>query len=170
MHVKAMKMIEHAMNDACAKGYDCLTAQDWDNFKDCVEAAEKAIKAEYYYHKVCEMKSDKEYRLSAENYKKHTAEALRDADRHKGIMYYTEMPKDGEKHEMSKYDKAMCEHRKMEEKHTGGTPEDKQALMRSAEAVLNIVFDDIDAMLDGASQELKTMTRSKALSRMQKYS
>lgn len=170
MHVKAMEMLKHAMNCACEKGYDCLTAQDWDTLKDCADAAEKAIKAEYYYHKVCDMEQGKEYRMTSEDYRTHSPEWHRDIDRQKGILYYSEPLKDGEKAETSKYDRAMCEHRKMTEKHNAGTPEDKQALMRSAEAVLNIVFDDIDCMLDGASQEVKNLAKSKIMSRMQRYS
>lgn len=111
------------------------------------------------------------YRLSAEDYKKYTAEELRDIDRKsRNIMYYSEPIKtDGDKHEMSRYDKSMYEHKKIAEKHNTGTPEDKQAIMRSAEAVLNIVFDDIDLMLDGASPEVKNLAKSRIMSRIQRY-
>lgn len=68
MHKKALCMAKHAMEDACAKGYDCMTAQDWDNFKDCMEAAEKAVKAEYYYYLVCNIEAEKEYEKEEEKW------------------------------------------------------------------------------------------------------
>lgn len=60
MHNEAMKMAKHAMTDACAKGYDCMTSQDWDDLKDCVETAKNAIKCDYYYRLVERMKKDEE--------------------------------------------------------------------------------------------------------------
>lgn len=68
MHKQAMEMAKHAMADACAKGYDCMTPQDWDDLKDCVEAAEKAIKADYYYMIVCAMKEEEEYEKQEEKW------------------------------------------------------------------------------------------------------
>lgn len=68
MHNKAMEMAKHAMEDACAKGYDCMTSQDWDDLKDCVETAEKAIKADYYYMIVCAMKEEEEYEKQEEKW------------------------------------------------------------------------------------------------------
>lgn len=60
MHNKAMEMAKHAMTDACTKGYDCMTSQDWDDFKDCIETAKNAIECDYYYRLVECMKKDKE--------------------------------------------------------------------------------------------------------------
>lgn len=60
MHNEAIKMAKHAMTDACAKGYDCMTSQDWDDLKDCVETAKNAIKCDYYYRLVECMKKDEE--------------------------------------------------------------------------------------------------------------
>ena len=160
MHKKAYEMIEHAMSDACKKGYDCLTAQDWDNFKDCVETAEKVIKAEYFYHLVCEMKKDEGEQ------EKRTAEALRDIDKKAGKLYFTEPMTAKE----SAYDRALKEHWKVAKEHATGTPEDKQATMRSAEAVLNIMFDDIDKMVEDASPELKNMIKAKGTSRIARIS
>lgn len=162
MHKKAYEMIEHAMTDACAKGYDRMTACDWDNFKDCVETAEKVIKAEYFYHLVCEMKKDEGEQ------EKRTAEILRDIDRKSGRLYFSEPMKADS--EISKYDRALKEHWKVTKEHAAGTPEDKQATMRSAEAVLNIMFDDIDKMVEDASQDLKNMIKVKANSRIARIS
>lgn len=60
MHNKAIEMAKWAMTDACAKGYDNMTSQDWDDFKDCVETAKNAIKCDYYYRLVECMKKDEE--------------------------------------------------------------------------------------------------------------
>lgn len=60
MHNEAIKMAKWAMTDACAKGYDNMTSQDWDDFKDCVETAKNAIKCDYYYRLVECMKKDEE--------------------------------------------------------------------------------------------------------------
>ena len=68
MHKQAMEMAKHAMADACAKGYDCMSSQDWDDLKDCVETAEKAIKADYYYMIVCDMKEEEEYEKQEEKW------------------------------------------------------------------------------------------------------
>lgn len=105
------------------------------------------------------------YRLSAAEYRKHAAEDLRSIDRHKGIMYYTETPK-AEK--LGEYDRAMCEHKRIMQQHSSGTPEDKQAAMKSAEAVLNIVFDDIDKMIECAGPELQSLVKARMMSRVQR--
>lgn len=60
MHNKAIEMAKWAMNDACAKGYDCMTSQDWDDFKDCMETAKNAIECDYYYRIVEAMKKEEE--------------------------------------------------------------------------------------------------------------
>lgn len=61
MHNQAIKMARWAMDDACAKGYDCMTSQDWDDFKDCMEAAKDAIKCDYYYRLVEQMKEEERH-------------------------------------------------------------------------------------------------------------
>lgn len=237
MHKKAMEMAKHAMEDACAKGYDCMTSQDWDDLKDCVETAEKAIKADYYYMIVCAMKEEEEYekqeekqllkelkeehgmseedsrrfydawrykngrfapkgrgtrrgyeeppyyhmmpeyRMDLADYKGKTAEEMRDMDRHtKGVMYYTEpvkmdgMRRDGMKHEESRFDRAKRGYQETKEIHKGNTPEDKRLTMAEAEKMLNVVFDEIDEMLEDAPQELKNMIKTKGMTRFQKIS
>lgn len=68
MHKKAMEMAKHAMEDACSKGYDCMTSQDWDDFKDCVETAKNAIECDYYYRLVERMKKDEEEEKREDTY------------------------------------------------------------------------------------------------------
>lgn len=60
MHKLAMEMAKNLMNKACNYGYDKFNSQDWDDFKDAMEATEKAIKADYYYHIVEAMKKEEE--------------------------------------------------------------------------------------------------------------
>lgn len=224
MHKQAMEMAKQAMCDAHAKGYDCMTSQDWDDLKDCVEAAEKAIKADYYYMMVCAMKEEEEYEkqeekwllkelkekhgmseedsrrfydawryksgrfapkgrgtrrgydeppyyhMMPEDYKAHDAEWYRDMDRHtKGVMYYSEPVRmDGIKHEESRYDKAKRGYQETKAMHKGNTPEDKQITMMEAEKMLNVVFDEIDEMLEDATPEMKNMVKTKGMTRFQK--
>lgn len=60
MHNKAKEMAEWALHDACAKGYDKMTHQDWDDFKDCVETAKNLVKIDYYHRIVEAMKKEEE--------------------------------------------------------------------------------------------------------------
>jgi hypothetical protein len=104
MHKKSMELAKWAMDKACEKGYDCLTSQDWDDFKDCMTVAEKAIKCEYYYKIIKDMKEG-EYRMTPEMFKEHSAEYYRDMDvKSKDVRYYTEPM--GHEREMSKTEKA----------------------------------------------------------------
>jgi hypothetical protein len=67
--------------------------------------AEKAIKCEYYYKIIKEMKEGGEYRMTPEMFKEHSAEYYRDMDvKSKDVRYYTE-PMEHER-EMSKTEKA----------------------------------------------------------------
>lgn len=61
-------MAKWAMADACAKGYDHMTSQDWDDFKDCVETAKNAIECDYYYRIVERMKKEEEEDEEDEKY------------------------------------------------------------------------------------------------------
>lgn len=68
----------------------------------------------------------------------------------------------------SRYERAKRGYEEVKESHKGNTPEDKQLTMREAEKVLNVVFDEIDEMLDGTTPEMKNMVKTKTMSRMQK--
>ena len=61
-------MAKWAMADACAKGYDHMTSQDWDDFKDCVETAKNAIECDYYYRLVDCMKKEEEEEKREDKY------------------------------------------------------------------------------------------------------
>lgn len=105
--------------------------------------------------------------------KEHTPEYWRDKDRDKGIMYYTE-PVKGEyntgnagMHE-SKYDKAKRMYTETKDMHKAGTAEDKQITLKEGEKMLNVIFDEIDEMLQDASPEMRSMVKTKGMARMQK--
>lgn len=113
-----------------------------------------------------------DYRMDLADYKGKTAEEMRDMDRHtKGVMYYTEPVRmDGMKHEESRYEKAKRGYQETKAMHKGNTPEDKQLTMREAEKMLNVVFDEIDEMLEDATPEMKNMVKTKGMTRFQKIS
>lgn len=114
-----------------------------------------------------------DYRMDLADYKGKTAEELRDIDRTKyGRLYFSEpmgdMARGGMRHEESRYDKAKRGYEETKAMHKGNTPEDKQITMREAEKMLNVVFDEIDEMLEDAPQELKNMVKTKGMTRFQK--
>ncbi len=278
MHKKAMEMAKCAIDDACTKGYDNMTSQDWDDFKDCMEVAEKAIKADYYYHVVEAMEeADEEekeeikyimkkmkeegedwdedearrfyrgqprsrtsgrfmsrgdgrrsnrgrsrgyeepmyYGMMPEIY--NPMEYYRDLDREQGRMYYSgggqssggnsggqsgqssggsssggmsgnaggssgnsargysdgysDGYREGErnsKSSQSRYDRAKRGYEEVKQAHKSNTPEDKQLTMKETEKMLNVVFDEIDEMLEDASPEVKSLVKTKGMARFQK--
>lgn len=70
----------------------------------------------------------------------------------------------------SRYERAKRGYEETKEKHKGNTPEDKQLTMREAEKMLNVVFDEIDEMLEDAPPEMKNMVKTKGMTRFQKIS
>ena len=70
----------------------------------------------------------------------------------------------------SRYERAKRGYEETKEKHKGNTPEDKQLTMREAEKMLNVVFDEIDEMLEDAPPEMKSMVKTKGMTRFQKIS
>lgn len=135
------------------------------------------------------------YHMMPDDYKEHDPEYWRDMDRRTGKMYYTDASmtgnapttttgndgnvrgysdgyadgmKDGRKSGESRYDRARRGYQETKAMHKGNTPEDKQITMREAEKMLNVVFDEIDEMLEDAPQELKNMVKTKGMTRFQK--
>lgn len=70
----------------------------------------------------------------------------------------------------SRYERAKRGYEETKEKHKGNTPEDKQLTMREAEKMLNVVFDEIDEMIEDAPPEMKSMVKTKGMARFQKIS
>lgn len=140
------------------------------------------------------------YHMSPDMYHDADAEYYRDLDRHAGRLYYSPgnmggmggnrsggsmnsgsggrsyYDGDGRGNESgggrpeSRYDRARRGYEEAKMAHNGNTPEDKRLNMAEMEKVLNVVFDEIDEMLEDASPEVKNMVKSKGLSRFQKIS
>lgn len=116
------------------------------------------------------------YHMNPDDYKAHDAEWYRDMDRKsRNVMYFSEPMASGNmrndmsgKANESRYDKAKRGYEETKAMHKGNTPEDKQITMREAEKMLNVVFDEIDEMLEDAPQELKNMVKTKGMTRFQK--
>lgn len=81
---------------------------------------------------------------------------------------YSDGMKDGRKHGESRYEKAKRGYEETKAMHKGNTPEDKQLTMREAEKMLNVVFDEIDEMLEDATPDMKNMVKTKGMTRFQK--
>lgn len=103
------------------------------------------------------------YHMTPEMMKEHSPEYYRDMDKKHGIMYYTEPT-----HEESRYDRAKRTYTEAKEAHKSGSAEDKQITMREAEKMLNVIFDEVDEMLQDATPEMRSMVKTKGLARMQK--
>lgn len=68
----------------------------------------------------------------------------------------------------SRYDRAKRSYTETKEMHKGGSSEDKQITMKEAEKMINVIFDEIDEMLEDAPAELKSMIKTKGMAKMQK--
>ena len=135
------------------------------------------------------------YHMTPDMMREHDPEYWRDMDRRTGKMYYTDASmtgnapttttgndgnvrgysdgyadgmKDGRKSGESRYDRARRGYQETKAMHKGNTPEDKQITMREAEKMLNVVFDEIDEMLEDATPEMKNMVKTKGMTRFQK--
>lgn len=242
MHNEAMKMAKHAMTDACAKGYDCMTSQDWDDLKDCVETAKNAIECDYYYRLVERMKKDEEeekredayfldmlkeeykddykrmkdeygedegerrfydnyrykssgrfaprgkgsymprrgyeeppyYHMTPEQYREHDAEWYRDMDRKtQQKMYYTEPISNTSRNGIrdvreGKAGEMRRGYMETKELHSDNSPESKQMKMRELEKYMKSLAEDITEAVEGASNEEKTMLKTKLQTLVQK--
>jgi hypothetical protein len=154
MHKKSMELAKWAMDKACEKGYDCLTSQDWDDFKDCMSVAEKATKCEYYYRIIEEMKSS-EYRMTPEMFKEHSAEWYRDMDlQSKNVRYYSEPLT--EENPVSKSEKARQKY------HEDGTQENFEHFAK--ELVTDLT--DMWGTLDSAARTVLKTRLSTLLAKM----
>ena len=80
---------------------------------------------------------------------------------------YRDGKRDGRGKE-SRYDKARRGYEETKEMHKGNDPESKRLNMQEMEKVLNVVFDEIDEMMEDASPEVKNMVKTKGMSRFQK--
>lgn len=120
------------------------------------------------------------YHMTPEMMREHDPEYWRDLDRHEGRLYFSEpIPSSDMKHDMRKTER-MKDSREgkagemrrgyMEAKeiHTDNTPESKQAKMRELEKYMRSLSDDLTEAIDGASNEEKTMLKTKLQTLVQK--
>lgn len=108
------------------------------------------------------------YRMMPEMYKDHAPEYWRDMDRKDGKMYYTE-PMDGQ-HDIRdgrswKSRRGYMESRKL---HNSNTPEDKQANMKSLEAYMRELGEDVAELVNDMSSEEKSLLKQRMQIIMQK--
>lgn len=113
------------------------------------------------------------YHMSPEMYREHEPEWYRDMDRMSGKMYFTEpIRMDSTEHMRDSREgrSGMSRRSYMEAKemHSDNTPESKQAKMRELEKYMRSLSDDLTEAIDGASNEEKTMLKSKLATLAQK--
>lgn len=134
------------------------------------------------------------YHMTPDMMREHDPEYWRDMDRRTGKMYYTDANmtgnaptttgnsgnvrgysdgyadgmKDGRKSGESRYDMARRGYEEKKEMHKGNTPEDKQAKMKSLESYMRELSEDLTGAIEGASNEEKTMLKSKLQTLVQK--
>lgn len=68
----------------------------------------------------------------------------------------------------SRYESAKRGFEETKSMHKSNTAEDKQLTMKEMEKVLNVVFDEIDEMLEDSTPEMKSMVKTKGMARFQK--
>lgn len=120
-----------------------------------------------YYHMM-------PYEMSVGDYKEHSPEYWRDFDRKSGRLYYTEpmtekrgeMPR--EQMSESRYDRAKRMYTETKDMHKSGTAEDKAITLKEGEKMLNVIFDELEEIMQDASPEMRSMVKTKGLARMQK--
>ena len=86
---------------------------------------------------------------------------------------YSDGMRDGERmgrnsQSQSRYDRAKRGFEETKSAHSSNTAEDKQLTMKEMEKVLNVVFDELDEMLEDSTPEMKSMVKTKGMARFQK--
>lgn len=169
MHKKAMEMVEWAMSKACEVGYDNLSSQDWDDFKDCMEAAEKAAKTDYYYLIVEAMENyEGDDEESARRYygkRYRMMPDMRDDEK----MYYTPMKSyDMPTHWESDYERSKRAYTESKALHHANTPTDKEARTKDLESWMQTMASDIVSLISDATAEEKALIKSRLQATAQK--
>lgn len=86
---------------------------------------------------------------------------------------YEDGMRDGERmgrnsQSQSRYDRAKRGFEETKSAHGSNTAEDRQLTMKEMEKVLNVVFDELDEMLEDSTPEMKSMVKTKGMARFQK--
>lgn len=120
------------------------------------------------------------YHMTPEQYREHAPEYWRDLDRSKGRLYFSEpMSNAGMRQDMGKTENIRDSregragemrrgYMEAKEIHADNTPESKQAKMRELEKYMRSLSDDLTEAIDGASNEEKTMLKTKLQTLVQK--
>ena len=112
------------------------------------------------------------YHMTPEMYKEHGPEYWRDMDRHEGRMYYTEPTHhDGvhmRDHREGRSGHSRRTYMETKEARPGDSPDDKMAKTKELEKYMNELSNDITEMIAGASNEEKTMLKTKMQTLLQK--
>lgn len=117
------------------------------------------------------------YHMMLEDYKEHDPEYWRDMDRRAGKMYYTEpITMGANRSTMSgmrdsregRSGQSRRTYMETKEMHRSNTPEDKQQKMKELEKYMGELSGDITEMISDASNEEKTMLKSKLQTLAQK--
>lgn len=98
-------------------------------------------------------------------------EGIRDGEENGYRRGYQEGERNGRmsgRESQSRYDRAKRGFEETKSMHKSNTAEDKQLTMKEMEKVLNVVFDEIDEMLEDSTPEMKSMVKAKGMARFQK--
>lgn len=117
-----------------------------------------------------------EYHMTPEMYREHDPEYYRDMDRDKGRLYFTDMGmnhsgksmntmRDGREGRSGMSRRSYMQTKEM---HPDNSQESKQAKMKELEKYMGELSGDITEMIAGASNEEKTMLKTKLQTLMQK--
>ena len=128
-------------------------------------------------------------RMMPEMNREHDAEYYRDMDKMDGRMYYSSGNTGGQSssgmsggsmgsqgsqssgsrgYSDSRYENAKRGYQETKEMHKSGSTEDKQITMKEGEKMVNVILDEIEEMLQDAPAEMKSMVKSKVMTKMQK--
>lgn len=124
-------------------------------------------------------------RMMPEMNREHDAEYYRDMDKMDGRMYYSSGNMGGQsssgmsggsmgsqggsrEYSDSRYENAKRGYQETKEMHKSGSTEDKQITMKEGEKMVNVILDEIEEMLQDAPAEMKSMVKSKVMTKMQK--
>lgn len=112
------------------------------------------------------------YHMTPEMYREHGPEYWRDLDRNEGRMYYSGPVESGSTgirdHREGKSWQSRRAYMESKETHPGSSPEEKQHKTKELEKYMNELSSDVTEMIAGASNEEKTMLKTKMQTLLQK--
>lgn len=165
MHKWAKQIMECVKAKVDGIGIDNFEGQNLDDLKDFTEIVKNIVEFDKEYLIVEAMENAKDdYRRYTEplyhmpvNY--NDMEYMRDMDKSRGKMYYSEpiAPHVSE----SNYDRAKRHYTETKEMHSGITPEDKEQRMKALDKYIKTVTNEIIKIVsDNATAEEKNLIKS----------